>query len=133
MTEAETEETIKQAFIDGWTALHPTIPISFDGEHADSAETWVRLTILPSTRQQMTAGATARFDVRGNVMVQVFAPTDAGTAAIAALCDDVRTVLERKRWDEVVTYAGATRKSPTDGRWEQRTVVVAYQVEEQRS
>jgi hypothetical protein len=133
MTEAEVEETIKQAFIDGWTALHPTIPISFDGEVSDASETWVRLTILPSTRQQMTAGATARFDVRGNIMVQLFGSVDVGATQLAALADDVRTVLERKRWTDLVTYAGATRKSPTDGRWEMRVVTLAYRVEEQRS
>lgn len=136
MTEAETEETLKQAWIDGWTAIHgpgPTfVPFTFDGEVDDATETWVRVSVMPSTRDQGTTGRVARFDTRGNIMVQLFGSIGVGALELAALAGDVRTVLERHRWGDVRTFAGATRKSPSDGRWEMRIVTVPYWVEEQR-
>lgn len=140
MTEAEAIEAIQQRFIDGWTAIHPAdpedpdhVPFTFSGEVFDSSDTWVRLSVNHSTRNQMTAGATARFDSRGNIMVQLFGSIDIGATQLAELAEDVRTVLEGIRLQDIVIRAGASRPAGTDGRWEMKIVTLPFEVEQQRT
>lgn len=141
MTEKQAEELIKQAWKDGWEALHPAdpedddhVPYCFDDEPftSDDHASWVRVAINPSTRDEATMGENAKFDHRGTIMVQVFGPPGQGGAFVIGLADDVRTVLERKRFEDVVTRAGATRKMDAgDPRWAARMVTVPYAIDVQ--
>lgn len=144
MTEAEYVEAICTHFEAAWESLHPSdpedpdhVPLAFDNEVFNSSPCWVRVSVQTTVRQQATAGPTGgrRFDSRGVILVQLFGDVDQGAAALSALADDVRTVLESRRIGsppDVITYAGSSRPAPTDGRWHMRIVSVPFVVEETR-
>lgn len=135
MTEAEAIEALTQRWVDAWPALRPTVPFTFEGEVTDSADAWVRVTFLPTVRAQGTLGpeGSRRFESRGQVFAQIFAPLGAGVQLLHQLADDVRKVYEARRIaDEIVTYAGTTRMGPGDGRWVMAVVTVPYTFDELR-
>lgn len=140
MTEAEAEEAIKQFWESEWETLHsadPTdpdhVPFCLDDEaYEPVTASWVRFTLNPSTRDQVTMGDNPMYFSGGTIMVQVFGPPDAGGAAVVSLCDDVRTVLETKRIEDIIIRAGASRKADSgDPRWAMRVVTFRCEVEEQ--
>lgn len=135
MTEAEAVEAIKQRWIDAWPGLQPSVPYTFDNELYDAPATWARVSVLHTVREQTTSGPTngRRFEARGQIFVQLFGEVNVGSKPLSLLADSVREVFESRRiGDEVVTYAGSTRESPTDGRWAMRVVTVPFFYDETR-
>lgn len=152
MTEDEAGEAIDEAWAAGWLALHPgsalpydttqgeCVPYVLDNEAFDTDNAanfgalgaWARVTNVPSDRNQGSMGppGAQRFQQNGYIAVQLFCPPDAGAALLRQLCDDVRTVLERKSFvvgsESVVTFSGKPKPAIADGRWYQTTVVVPY-------
>lgn len=143
MNEQDAELAIKQLWKDGWEALHPAnpgdpnhVPYHFDDEAftSDDYESWVLLTIEPQSRDQTTQGDNAKCDHAGWIRVQLFGPPNQGSHFIAGLAVEVRAILERKRVDDLVTYAGPSRRPRNDphiGRWATRTVLIPYVLDEQ--
>lgn len=134
MTEAQAIEAIAQRWKDGWEALQPTVPYTFEDEFFEAPTVWARVTVRHSVRQQISAGdvGTRRFEHRGNVFVQLFGDVDRGRAQLAGLADNARSVFEAKRIvvdandDKLTLYSASSRESPTDGRWAQHTVTVPF-------
>lgn len=135
MTEAEAIEVVLQRWVDVWPGLQPTVPYTFDNEIFDSVAAWVRVSIAHRAREQATMGGegTRIFDTRGEIVVDLYGDIDHGRRPLALLADSVRAVLEVRRiGDLLVTYAGATRELPTDGRWSRSSVVVPFRYYETR-
>lgn len=148
MNEVQANLAISQAWIAGWSARHSItdpsdpdyVPLHLDNEAATAAgvDRWCRMTIVPSTRQQVSIGGkgTCRFENRGRISVELFGDVDDGTDPVDALVVDVREVLERTSLPgpsgEVVdTFSATALPATTDGRWHRRLVLVDYLWSEQ--
>jgi hypothetical protein len=146
VTEAQAVEAIMARWEQGWTALHPDdptspdyVPFTLENEAMASAPTWARVSIVHSTRVQVSMGppGTRRFEVRGYIAVQLFGDVNKGRGELAELSDDVRKVYEGQLvtvgvGDNVYAYAGSTRELPTDGHWYMQLVTVPFMYYEQR-
>lgn len=146
MTEAEATQAILEQWEDGWDPLHPEDPS--DPEHVPYTYTneaftsdalgdlgaWARVTVRHSTANQASMGSAPnrKFDRRGVVIVQLFAPIDAGTLLLAELADDVRTALEGYRSGELLLHEGATSDIPDDGAWAQKSVTIQFRYTDTR-
>lgn len=141
MTEAQAVEAVYGAFAAGWATLHSGMEIVLGNESASAADTWARVTVIPTTRPQGSLGppGSKRFENRGYVAVQLFVPSDGGDKPLRSLADDARTVLESVNLpqrdgsgnplvggENVVTFGSVTANIGTDGRWYFATVTVPY-------
>lgn len=134
MTEAQAIEALTQRWIDAWPGLS-AVPYTFDNEIADSADSYVRVSFVHTVRAQQTMGSDGgrKFESRGYIFVQLFGPVNVGMKTLAELADKARSVYEGRRLaEELTTYAGSTRESPTDGRWAMRTITIPFAYEELR-
>lgn len=140
MTEAAAYEAILQQWATAWEISHPNadtalrVPYCFADEAftTDSLGTlgaWARVTVEPTTSEQATFGQAPyrKFERRGNVFVQLFAPMGEGSAKILALVEDVREVFEGMRISELNLYA-ATPRRVDDKAWTSRVVVIPYRL-----
>ena len=135
MTEAEAIEAITQRWIDAWPGLQPAVPYTFTNEAFDAVDNWARVTVLHTSRVQVTAGAAGsrKFEVTGRIQVQLFGSLDVGERSLALMAGHVRTVLEGRRiGDDVVTHAAASRETTTDGRWAMKIVSVPFRYHDTR-
>lgn len=134
MTEADAVEAMTQTFLTAWSVAQPTVPVLLENEVGATADAWARFSIIHTTREQTTHGPTGgrRFEARGYMFVQVFGGVDGGRRLTSQLADSARAALDSIRIavagdDEPInTYAGASRESPTDGRWFQTTITVPF-------
>ncbi len=154
MNESQAHQAILDLWEDGWDELHPQdvddpdyVPYTYDNESFTTDAlgelgAWVRVTIQHSTRRQTTMGSAPyrKWENNGRVFVQIFTPVDQGRALKSSLADDVRTVLEGKRMEDMRTHEAVTRgeawfatgPSSEDGVWAQSTVVVSFVYTETR-
>jgi hypothetical protein len=141
VTEAQAVEAIYAAWSASWTSLHAGMEVVFGNEAQSAADTWIRVTVAPSTRAQGSMGppGSRRFENRGRIAVQVFVPVDGGDAPLRGLCDDARTALETAALPQrdgsgnpiaggetVVTFGAVTANISTDGRWYFATLLVPF-------
>jgi len=134
VTEAQAIEALTQRWIDAWPGLS-AVPYTFDNEIADSADSYVRVSFVHTVRRQATLGSDGgrKFESRGYVFVQLFGAVNVGVKTLAELADKTRSVYEGRRLaEELTTYAGSTRESPSDGRWAMRTITIPFAYEELR-
>ncbi len=133
MTEAEAIDALAQHWIDEWPSLS-AIPFTFDNEIADGAAQYVRVSFVPTVRNQATMGTEGgrKFQMRGQIFVQLFGAVNVGGKPLFELAGKVRQVYEARNIDGIHTYAGTTRQTPSDGVWAMATVTVPYLVEELR-
>lgn len=146
MTEAEATQAILEAWEDGWDPLHPEdpddpehVPYTYDNEVFDTGSlgdlgAWARVSIRHSTGRQATMGSapSRKFERRGFIMVQLFAPIDQGRTLLSELADDVRTALEGVRSSELLIHEGVTEESPSDGRWAMSVVTLPFRYTQTR-
>ncbi|RPH64990.1 MAG: hypothetical protein EHM89_00175 [Acidobacteria bacterium] len=140
MTEREAIEAILVHWEDEWEALHPEdtsdpdcVPWYAGNEAHETSElgalgAWARINVIHTAAEQTTMGSapSRKFERRGNIYVQLFAPIDAGVQLRAELADDVRTAMEGFRVDELRTYAGRTEEGVEDGVWSMAVVIVPF-------
>ena len=128
MTEAQAVESLLQRWIDIWPGLQPFVPYVFDNEVLDAPETWARVTVLHTVRNQATTGGVGsrRFDSKGNVFVQLFCGIDVGRKPLADLAESVRSVYEGIRLTDLTLHASSTRESPSDARWAMSMIVTPF-------
>jgi hypothetical protein len=140
MTEIEAINAILSQWKTGWQALHPTsesdpqyVPWTttnedFAPDQLGALGAWARISVQHTAAEQATMGSapSRKFERRGNVFVQLFAPKNNGVALLATLAEDVRTVLEGGRLGEVNIYAGRTVELPEDGVWAMATVILPF-------
>ena len=137
MTEAQAIETLWQTWKAGWAIKHPEIDSFFENEGAAAETTYARISVRHTTGAQTSIGppGSRRFERRGNLMVQLFAPTDQGRGYISGLADDVRSIFEGGSFgsgDPVRCYGGRTQEVPTDGNWYMVVVVIPISYFERR-
>jgi hypothetical protein len=146
VTEREAIEAILQRWEDEWEALHPAdtgdldcVPWYAGNEAHDPADlgalgAWARINVIHTVAEQTTHGSapSRKWERRGNIFVQLFAPIDAGVGLLAELADDVRTALEGFRSGALCTYGGRTQEGAEDGVWAMSTVVVSFRYTETR-
>lgn len=145
MTEKQAIEAIYEQWESGWEALHPAspsdpdhVPFSLRNEADNPAPgalgAWARVSVIHTTAEQVTQGSAPnrKFDRRGNVFVQLFAPLNAGVALLAELADDVRTALANRGLGELNLYEGRTVEVPEDGIWAMTTVVIPFRYTDMR-
>ena len=112
MTEREAIEAILGQWKTGWASAYPSVPWTTRNEQftTDGLTSWVRITVSHTTSDQTTCGSapSRKFERRGNVFVQLFAPVDAGYGTLADYAQTVRTVLEGVRLDGLLLYAART-------------------------
>ena len=145
MTEREAIEAILLRWQDEWEALHPspvmpTDPLDLDhvpwttGNEAFASDAlgvlgaWARIHVIHTSADQTTQGSapSRKFERRGQIYVQLFAPIDAGRALLAELADDVRTAIEGVRAGDLRTYAGRTEELPDDGAWAMTVIAIPF-------
>lgn len=140
MTEAQAIQAILAQWESGWDDLHPQssadpdyVPYTYTNEAFEPASlgdlgAWARVSIVHTAGAQVTQGSapSRKFERRGNVFVQLFAPIDNGVAVLAGLSDDVRTTLEGQRLEDLNLYEGRTEELPEDGIWARRVIVVRF-------
>lgn len=143
MTEAQAIEALYSQFVTAFSALHHQTdpgdatycPIALEGEVFTAVETWVRFSVVPDSRDQMTMGPTGsrKLITGGFVAIQVFTPLG-GVLSRAQLCDDVRSCIELKTLavtgidERVRTFQAPSRNPTSDGRWLIQTVVTEFAV-----
>lgn len=146
MTEVQAIEAIYEQWEAGWQALHPAlqsdpqyVPFAFKGEHFTPDQlgalgAWARVSVAHTSAAQITFGSsgTRKFERRGNVFVQLFAPVGAGVGLLARLASDARTVLEGVRIGELNLHAARTEEMPDESQWASSTVVVEFRYVETR-
>lgn len=121
MTEAQAVEAITAAFDAAWKVAQPTVPIVYDNAVASTAPTWVRMTIVDTTGEQVSMGV-KREERSGYIAVQCFAPVNGGRALASSLVDAARQlfrstpIVQRDGagnpapgGDEVITFGGRTQ------------------------
>lgn len=146
MTEREAIEAIYEQWESGWETLHPAsqadpahVPYTFRNEAftpdtLGSLGAWARLSVIHTRAEQITFGdvGTRKFERRGNVFVQLFAPIDQGVGVLADLAQDVRATLEGQRLEELNLKAARTEELPEDGGWAAVVVVVEFRYTDTR-
>ena len=146
MTEREAIEGILETFESGWETLHPAsvsdpdcVPWTTKNEDFDETQlgvlgAWARIAIIHTSAEQITQGLAPvrKFERRGNVFVQLFAPVAAGVGLLADLAQDVRTVLEGQRVGALNLAAGRTQEGAEDARWAMVSVVIPFRYVDQR-
>lgn len=148
MTGVEVEQAILEQWESGWEQLHPADPDDpdyvpwtprnedFDLSELGALGAWARITILPTTSEQVTHGGEGdrKYEDRGNVIVQLFAAVNHvsgavvldGNATVKALVDDVVSVLRGKRLGGVNLYAATPTALPENGGWNAYAVTIPY-------
>lgn len=95
---AEVREAIYEAFIAGWAGYSP---VCLDNEKftPPTASLWVRVSVrhLSSSQESMGGISNRRFERAGLIIVQVFAPLDAGGKTIDDAVQKVRDIFEGTR------------------------------------
>jgi hypothetical protein len=146
MTEAEATQLILARWEDEWDILHPPdggdpayVPYTYTSEgFATDAlgdlGSWVRLTIRHTTSKQLTQGSAPyrKWERRGLILVQLFAPIDQGVGALATLAGDVRTCLEGYRAEDLNLYEATTADEREDGVWAMKTLSIRFRYVETR-
>lgn len=146
MTEAEFIETVYEQWESGWEDLHSAdpsdpshVPFTFKSEAFSTDQlgelgAWIRISIIHTAAEQTTSGTAPnrKFERRGNVWAQLFAPQGSGVGLLATLAGDVRTVLEGMRLGEANLYAGDTREGSDEPTWATSTVVIPFRYTETR-
>lgn len=140
MTEVQAVEAIMQAWKLGWEALRPGEYWTTENEVGATEATWSRISVRPSASVQASMGppGTRRWHRRGTIAVQLFAPVNAGDAAISAMVDDARTVLEGASFiasgvaEPVKTFAASSDGRQSDGAWHMVLVTVGYRYQQTR-
>jgi hypothetical protein len=94
----EVREAIYQAFATGWSSYSPFC-LGNESKKPTTAALWVRCTVLHLGSEQESLGPTGnrRFQRDGLIIVQVFAPLDAGTKVSDAAVQKVRDIFEGTR------------------------------------
>ena len=140
VTELEAINAILSRWKTGWEALHPsslsdpqyvpwtTTNEDFAPDQLGALGAWARISVQHTVAAQTTMGSAPnrKFERRGNVFVQLFAPKNAGVALLATLAEDVRSALEGERVNGLNVYAGRTIEVPEDGAWAMSTVVLPF-------
>lgn len=131
----DAKTTIVNAWDAAWTAVQPTVPYVLDNEQfaePNPPSAWVRFSIRHTTGDVMSQGSPARFRRKGNLMVQVFSPIDAGTNAMDVLVKNVIDAIEKQEWgsvpvDPVNTQGASPREQPADGQWAITLIVCPFE------
>lgn len=140
MTEAQAIEAIIAAWSAGWTSRRPGVYWTTENEVGEAAATWARVSVRPSASVQASMGApgSRRFHRFGTIAVQLFAPINAGDAALAGMVDDVRAILEGASFttsgvaEPVKTFAASSDGRQTDGAWHMVMVTTPYRYQQTR-
>jgi hypothetical protein len=140
VTEAQAIAAIIAAWRTGWEARQPGVYWTTENEVGASEATWARVSVRPSSSVQASMGAPGarRFHRFGTIAVQLFAPINAGDAAIAGMVDDVRAVLEGASFttsgvaEPVKTFAASSDGRQTDGAWHMVMVSVPFRYQQTR-
>lgn len=137
MTESQMRELVASTFTAAWTAAQPDVPLALDNEALPTADTFISLTITPTTGAQVTHGRTGtrRFRRNGWLQVKLWGPANQGAAGLTALADAAQGILEAVSLpspvagDDPVTTLAANAGpggASTDGRWWMQVVRVPF-------
>ncbi|HET9893236.1 MAG TPA: hypothetical protein VFQ42_22350 [Mycobacterium sp.] len=119
-------EVVSAAFVTGWRAQRPDVPVWLENEAQPTADAYVSLTITPTTSRQMTLGraGTRRVQRQVYLQVKIWSAKDAGSVPLAALGDVAQGILEMKSFggsasdEPVITQlAQAVLGKATEHRW----------------
>ena len=134
----EAEEIILAAFVAGW---EDKTPYQFDNEGgtnisnanpADGNIAWVRVVVRPQQFRQKTQGGPGNriFERDGLILVQIFTPSNTGTAEANSLGQSIVDIFEGSRFGGVVVTSMTARKVGTDGKWFQVLAEGTYDYDE---
>jgi hypothetical protein len=146
VTEREAIEAIYGQWESAWESLHPPsqsdpahVPFTFRNESYSpdalgQLGAWARISVIHTVAEQITFGdvGTRKFERRGNVFVQLFAPVAEGVGTLADLAQDARTCLEGMRLGELNLKSARTVEGTEDGRWAMSSVVVEFRYTDTR-
>lgn len=119
-------ELVCSTFAAAWPTASGGVPFALENEALPSADTFVQLTITPTTGAQATHGKRGNRKVtrRGWIQVKMWGPANVGSAGLAALGDVAQGILEMVSLpspiagdDPVTTLAANNGPAGEDGRW----------------
>lgn len=130
----QAKEAIAKVWADNWST-----PFQFENESFTPPQTaWARLVVRHSVSAQETLGGTGnrRFERTGSTLIQIFTPTNQGTAEGETLAVQARELFEGKTLVDHPVHFGAVTISEDgvtpDGEWMQHTVSAPFRYEEQK-
>lgn len=140
----DAREVIYEAFLTGWAAAQPSVPVATDNDAftpPDDGSAWVRLAVRVNSTLQESMASDNQATIRtfGSIFVQVFTPRDAGVSASDALVTSVKALLQRQTLvhgsvignaNQLMTYATTAREVGNDGPWFQVNAVTPFMFDE---
>lgn len=121
LTSNAAREAIYARIAANWTAS----PYQLENEEFTPPTTgrWARFVVRHTTREQATLGSSGnrRFQSDGRVMVQLFAPLDAGTQGLDSDSDAFLVLFEGVDFGGIRTHNAEVRETGPTGRWYQFT------------
>ena len=127
------KEIIESHFRANWTA---TLAVyDNDDTRGGYDESWVRLTIIPTTNFNTTDGYLTQSPVviryTGYVAVQLFCPINVGAGVVRRLADEISAILRNRSVDGVNLKATSIQRiGPREG-WFQTNIITPYYWDEQ--
>lgn len=120
---------IQTRFETEWT----TTPIAWEGVPFDPPDNlpWVRLTIRPGSRSQVSIGSSTKlWRVVGAIIIQFFTPLDYGSKAKEELIDTGSNVFRGKSFDDVNIYGEDRIDVGQDGEYNQTNLSFNFKYDE---
>lgn len=122
-TIVEAKQIILAEFETEWALAHPTVPFFFESESRGPpvGGPYVHLYVRHFLRAQESLGAVGgrKFQSNGNIVLQIFAPLDGGSAVADNLALSAQSILEAKTFTSGdarvhTTSATVNELGPTD-------------------
>lgn len=111
----------------GWGS---TTPYVFEGEQyrPSRGTSWCRVSIRHEAGEQTSQGAptTRRFTRRGQVNIQVFTPSNGGTATGMQLAQQALDIFEGTTFSSIYFFDGQVEEIGLDGEWMQHLVSCSF-------
>lgn len=132
-------EAVYQAFVDGWTApgaVSENYQYTADNLNfkPPNEEPWARISVRHNGSTQQTLGpkGSRKFSRFGSAYVQLFTPTNLGTATADELSELVRGIFEGERLSGTTLWFQDViiREAGVDGDWFQVVVEAEFEYDE---
>jgi len=139
LTDSQANELIYERMLSGWDSAERTEPVVFESEAVEPPLSggWVRLVLRPVLSRSETlaqGNRDGRYRRTGMVMIQLFAPRDAGTQLLDVLYQEARDIFEDVHFNGINFSMECSRKPlGYEERWIGHLLTINYSYVEHRA
>ena len=139
LTDSQANELIYERMLSGWDSAERTEPVVFESEAVEPPLSggWVRLVLRPVLSRSETlaqGNRDGRYRRTGMVMIQLFAPRDAGTQLLDVLYQEARDIFEDVHFNGINFSMECSRKPlGHEERWIGHLLTINYSYVEHRA